>query len=50
MHELVLLVYFLSICFTGKSGETLLVNINSEGFVASYAYVDSEVKLVSIYE
>ena len=48
MHKLILLVNFLSVSFTCKTSQTLLMDINTQRFITSHTYINSQVKLVSI--
>jgi len=50
MHILVLFVNFLSVSFAGKSGQTFLMNINSQRLIGSYAHIDTKIKFVTINE
>ena len=48
MHELILLIYFLSVRLRCKSGQTLLMHINPQWLVGRYTNIDPQVKLVAV--
>jgi hypothetical protein len=50
VHELILLVYLLSVCLASESGETFLMHVHSEWLVRSDADIDAKVKLMSVYK
>ena len=48
VHVFVVFIYFLCVGFRGETSKTFLENIYSEGLIASHAYIDSKVKLVTV--
>lgn len=50
VHVLIVLVELGSVGFRGKTGETFLKDVHSKRLVASNDYIDSQIKLVPIYE
>jgi hypothetical protein len=48
MHKLILLVDFLSVSFTCKTSQTFLMHINTQRLITSNAYINSQVKFVSV--
>ena len=48
MHELVLLVDLLRVRLRGKSSQTFLVDVDSQGLVARDHHVNSQVELVAV--
>jgi hypothetical protein len=50
VHKLVLFVNFLSIGFTRESSQSFLMHIHSQRLVRSDTNIDSEVKLVPVYQ
>ena len=48
MHELVRFVNLRSVRLTGKSGETLLEDINPQRLITGDEHIDTQIELVAI--